>query len=95
MFDEINNPLEAVVADAKTINAANVKEVIDEIAKRLPDNGRDGAAYRLSIARNYLLSYAKGIDTDNDLIYANPRDLTEAIGYLEGLPVDVSDIKNN
>jgi hypothetical protein len=93
MFDEINNPLEAVVADAKTINAANVKEVIDEIAKRLPDNGKDGAAYRLSIARKYLVSYAKGIDTDDDLVYANPRDLTEAIGYLEGLPVDVSDIK--
>jgi hypothetical protein len=93
MFDEINNPLEAVVADAKTINAANVKEVIDEIAKRLPDNGRDGAAYRLSIARKYLLSYAKSIDTDDDLLYANPRDLTEAISYLEGLPVDVSGIK--
>jgi DNA polymerase III epsilon subunit-like protein len=93
MFDEINNPLEAVVADAKTINAANVKEVIDEIAKRLPDSARDGAAYRLSIARNYLMSYAKGIDTDDDLLYADPKALTEAISYLEGLPIDVSGIK--
>jgi hypothetical protein len=94
MFDEINNPLEVAVADAKTINAANVKEVIDEIAKRLPDNGRDGAAYRLSIARNYLLSYAKNIDTDDDLVYADPKALSEAISYLEGLPVDVSGLKS-
>ncbi len=93
MFDEINNPLEVAVADAKSINAANVKEVIDEIAKRLPDNGRDGAAYRLSIARNYLMSYAKNIDTDDDLVYADPKNLTEALNYLEGLPVDVSGLR--
>jgi hypothetical protein len=93
MFDEINNPLEANVADAKTINAANVKEVIDEIVKRLPDNARDGAGYRLSIARRHLLLYLKNISTDDDLVYADPKSITEAISYLEGMPVDVSDIK--
>jgi len=93
MFDKINNPLEAVVADAKTINAANVKEVIDEIAKRLPSNAGDGAAHRLGIARRYLLSYAIEIDTDDSLLYTDPKALTEAISYLEGLPVDVSGIK--
>jgi hypothetical protein len=93
MFDEINNPLEATVADAKTINAANVKEVIDEIVKRLPDNARDGAGYRLSIARRHLLLYLKNISTDDDLVYADPKSITEAISYLEGMPVDVSDIK--
>jgi hypothetical protein len=93
MFDEINNPLEATVADAKTINAANVKEVIDEIVKRLPDNARDGAGYRLSIARRHLLLYVKNIKTDDDIIYADIKSITEAISYLEGMPVDVSDIK--
>ncbi len=93
MFDEINNPLEAVVADAKTINAANVKEVVDEIAKRLPDNARDGAGYRLGIARRHLLLYVKNIKTDDDIIYADIKSLSEAIDYLEGMPVDVSDIK--
>lgn len=93
MFDEINNPLEAVVADAKTINAANVKEVVDEIVKRLPDSARDGAGYRLGIARRHLLLYVKNISTDDDIVYADPKSLTEAISYLEGMPVDVSDIK--
>ena len=93
MFDEINNPLEIAVADAKTINAANVKEVIDEIVKRLPEDANDGAGYRLSIVRRHLLLYARNIATDDDMIYTELTSITDAISYLEGLPVDVSGIK--
>jgi hypothetical protein len=93
MFDEINNPLEVAVADANTINAANVKQVINEIVSRLPENANDGAGYRLSIVRRHLMSYGKDIGTDDDMIYTELTGITDAISYLEGLPVDVSGIK--
>jgi hypothetical protein len=94
MFDNLNKPLAVSVGDVDNINAVNVKDVVKEIVDRLPDNGRDGAAYRLSLARNYLERFGSNISTDDDLMMSEFSDLNEAINYLDGLPVDATAIKN-